>query len=149
MASAQFSVTSGSVATSTTAKTVLAITSTATNSPEVIGFDFSTDATVTTGVFLVELVEYTTGTGTAGSTPTIQKMGSSQVAGVTTAGAAYSAEPTGPLVMATWWILAQGTFAYLLPLGREFQVPVSKMFGIRVTAPSGTPNVRANLYFEE
>jgi hypothetical protein len=40
-------------------------------------------------------------------------------------------------------------YSYLYPLGREVQVPVSHTYGIRVTAPSGTPNVCVTLYFEE
>jgi hypothetical protein len=143
----QYSQPSGSVATSTSAKTVVSLI-TGANVPAVLtGLTFSTDATVTSGQFLVELVLFTTdGTGTGG---TIVKTGASQATSQSTSKTNYTAEPTTPTVLDAWWVPAMSLTKDLLPLGREFYVPVSRVLGLRVTAPSGTPSVRATLHFEE
>jgi len=110
-----------------------------------IGFDFSSDGTVTTGQYLVEVIKFTTGGTSAGATP-FKIGGTSSV--VSTA-ATYSAEPTTPTVVAALYVPAMQAYSYLYPLGREISLALSTMLALRVTAPSGTPNVRVNLYFEE
>ena len=146
----QFLCSSGSFATSTSAKTAAAVIAGGTVSPTLIGFDLSSDGTVTSGSFIVELVSYSQATaGTAGGS-TVVKMGATQASASSTCGTAYSAEPTVATVLCSWLVpAAGGPFSYLWPLGREVQVPTGKTYGIRVTAPSGTPAVRANLIWEE
>lgn len=143
----QFSQPSGSVATSTTAKTVVSLITGSSISALICGLTFSSDATVTTGQFLVELVLFTTdGTGTAG-TPV--KYGATQDSVVSTTKTNYTVEPTTATVVDAFWIPATSVTSIFWPLGREIKVPVSKVLGVRVTAPSGAPNVRASLIFEE
>jgi hypothetical protein len=143
----QFAQPSGSVATSTTAKSVVGLITSSTVPAELIGLTFSTDATVTSGQFLVELVQFTTdGTGTGG-TPV--KYGGTQVANVSTTKTNYTAEPTTSTVLDAFWLPALSMTQLLWPLGRELFIPVSKIVTVRVTAPSGTPNVRATLIWEE
>jgi hypothetical protein len=139
-------VTTGSVATSTTAKSVLSVIAGSVSSPAIIGFDFSSDGTVTTGQFLVELVRFTTdGTGTS-ATPF--KLGGSSTV-VSTSKSNYTVEPTTATVVASYWIPAAQLYGYVFPLGREISLGVSGLITVRVTAPSGTPNVRCNIWFEE
>lgn len=144
----QFSQPSGSVATSTTAKTVVAVITGSSIAGLLIGLRFSSDATVTSGQYLVEIVRFATdGTGTAG-TPV--KYGISQDAVVSTTKTNYTVEPSGTTtVVDAFWIPATGLDPELLPLGRELKIPVSTVLGIRVTAPSGTPNVRVTPLWEE
>lgn len=143
----QFSQPSGSVATSTTAKTVVSFITNSTTPILLIGFTFSSDATVATGQYLVELVLFTTdGTGTGG-TPV--KYGISQAAVISTSKTNYTVEPTTATVIDAFWIPATSLVSVLFPLGREIYVPVSRVIGVRVTAPSGTPNVRATPIIEE
>lgn len=150
MAHGQFSCSAAAFATSTSAKTAALVIAGSSVSPTLIGFDFSDDASLTTGAYKVELVSSTqAGAGTAGGS-TVVKMGASQTTAVSTCGTSYSAEPTTLTVLNTWYIPAiGGVLPMLYPLGREWQVPVSHSYGIRVTAPSGTPNVCVNLYWEE
>lgn len=146
----QFLCSSGSFATSTSAKTAAAVIAGSTVIPVLIGFDFSCDDSLTTGAFIVELISTTqAGAGTAAGS-TVVKMGATQQASSSTVGTAYSAEPTTATSLCSWLVpAAGGPLAYLWPLGREFVGTVSHTYGIRVTAPSGTPNVRVNLYWEE
>lgn len=137
-------------ATATSAKTAAAVIAGGTVIPTIIGFDFSSDDTLTTGAFKVELIITAQSTaGTAGGS-TVVKMGATQGAATSTCGTSYSAEPTTVTVLATWYVAAAGgPFSYLFPMGREFVCPVSHTMGVRVTAPSATPNVSVNLYWEE
>lgn len=145
-AGSQFVTYSGAVATSTTAKTVLSLIAGASSAPTVIGLDFSSDSTVTTGSFLLELVRFTTdGTGTA-ATPF--KLGGMSTL-ISTSKSNYTVEPTTATVVNAWFLPATQPWSYLWPLGRELTVAVSGLLAVRVTAPSGTPNVRAALSFEE
>lgn len=146
----QFMCSSGSFATSVTAKTAAAVIGGATLVPALIGFDFSSDDTITAGAFIVELISTTQATAGTAAGSTIVKMGATQASSISTVGTAYSAEPTVATSLISWLVpAAGGPFSYLWPLGREVDVPVSHTYGIRVTAPSGTPNVRVNLFYEE
>ena len=143
----QFSQPSGSVATSTTAKTVVSVITGSSLPAELVGLTFSTDATVTSGQFLVEIVRFTSdGTGSAG-TPV--KYGGTQQTVVSTTKTNYTVEPTSATVVEAFWIPATSFTEIFWPLGREIYIPVSTVLGIRVTAPSGTPNVRATPVWEE
>lgn len=143
----QYSQPSGSVATSTTAKTVVSIITTSSMPVALIGLTFSSDFTVTTGQYLVELVIFTTdGTGSAG---TVVKYGQTQATAQSTTKTNYTAEPTTASVVDAFWVPATQMVSMFWPLGRELDVPVSRVLGVRVTAPSGTPNVRVTPIWEE
>lgn len=143
------------VATSTTAKTVLAITVGTANQPSIIEFGISSDGT--TGTLLVEigyLTAATAGTATAG---TLQQVRGWPVqVSAHTAFYNYTAEPTAYTVIARQFILPMPFTPFIVqfPLGRELTGIVTaaapgKMIGVRVTASTGTPNVRAYLETEE
>jgi hypothetical protein len=140
------------VATSTTAKTVLAITVGTNNQPAITEFGISSDGA--TGTLLVELGFLTAasaGTATAG---TLQQVRGWPVSASShTAFYNYTAEPTAYTVIARQLILPMPFTPFILqfPLGREptgiiTAATAGKMIGARVTASTGTPNVRA--YFE-
>jgi hypothetical protein len=143
--------TTAAVATSTTAKTVLAIVNGSTTQVNLIGLRFSNDWSVTAGVFLVELVSFDqTTAGTPGAAETVNKVGgTADTSRTTSVQRGYTAEPTTGTPVDSWYVPAGGLYESLLPLGREIAVPPSKTYGLRVTAPSGTPNVRATLTWEE
>jgi hypothetical protein len=68
----------------------------------------------------------------------------------------YSAEPTAYATIARQWILPMPftPFVVQFPLGRELTAIVTaatagKTIGVRVTASTGTPNVRAYFEYEE
>lgn len=146
----QYSCSAAAFATSTSPKTAALVIVGANVPALMIGWDFSCDDTLTTGAFKVEFISTNQGgAGTAGGS-TIVKMGATQAAAQSTVGTSYSAEPTTVTVLNTWYVpAAGGPYPYLYPLGREYFCTVSHSYGIRVTAPSGTPNVCVNLYFEE
>jgi hypothetical protein len=148
MAESQFVLHSGSVALSTTAKTVAAVLLGATVAAELTELIISTDATITTGQYLFEIVTYTTdGTGTAG---TIIKDGISQGSTTATAKTNYTAEPSGTVTTRRQlWVPAQNAVQFEWPLGRGLFIPVSTLFGVRATAPSGTPNMRTDMIWVE
>lgn len=140
------------VATSTTAKTVLAITVGSSNQPSIVEFGISADAT--TGNLLVELgllTAATAGTATAGTAQQVRgwPLQTSQQ----TSAYNYTVEPTAYSIIARQWILPMPFTPFIIqyPLGREPTGVITaatqgKMIGVRVTASTGTPNVRA--YFE-
>jgi hypothetical protein len=144
----QYAVSNGSVAlVAATAKTLVELTTIATMDAAWIGFDISFDASGTGTNVKVEIVSYAaSGTGTA-YTPT--RLGGNQGrASLSTAEINSTVEPTTPTVLLTWYVPLNSGFSYVWPLGRELQMSVSKVYGIRVTAPS-IVNAACNLYFEE
>lgn len=145
-AGSQFVTRSGTVATSTAAKSVLSLIAGSSSSPTIYKIRLSSDATVTSGQYLIELVKFATdGTGTA-ATP-FKLGGQSSV--VSTSKSNYTIEPTTPTVIDDFWLPAQQLYEGYDALGRELSVVVSTLVTIRVTAPSGTPNVKASIWFEE
>jgi hypothetical protein len=143
------------VATSTTAKTVLALLAGAANQPSITEFGISTDGA--TGTLLVELGYLTAagaGTGTAGTV--MQVRGWPPQASANTHLYNFSAEPTAYATIARQWILPMPFTPFIVqfPLGRELTAIVTaatagKTIGCRVTASTGTPNVRAYFEYEE
>lgn len=140
------------VATSTTAKTVLAITAGTANQPNVVEMGISSDGT--SGNLLIELGWLTAasaGTATAGTMQQIR--GWPAQASANSSAYNYTAEPTAYSVIARQFILPMPFTPFVLqfPLGREptgivTAATAGKMIGLRITASTGTPNVRA--YFE-
>lgn len=143
------------VATSTTAKTVLALTVGTNNQPALTEFGISSDGT--SGTLLVELgflTAATAGTATAGTLQQIR--GWPVSASAHTAAYNYTVEPTAYTVIARQFILPMPFTPFVLqfPLGREptgiiTAATAGKMIGVRVTASTGTPNVRVYLEHEE
>jgi hypothetical protein len=143
------------VATSATAKTVLALLVGTTNQPSVVEFGISTDGA--TGTLLVELGYLTAasgGTGTAGAA--MQVRGWPPQTSAHTHLYNYSAEPTAYSTIIRQWILPMPFTPFMVqfPLGREptgivTAATAGKTIGVRVTASTGTPNVRAYLEYEE
>jgi hypothetical protein len=143
------------VATSTTAKTVLTLTVGTTNQPAVTEFGISSDGT--SGTLLVELgwlTAATAGTATAG---TMQQLRGWPVqTSASTSSYNYTVEPTAYSVIARQFILPMPFTPFIMqfPLGREptgiiTAATAGKMIGVRVTASTGTPNVRAYFEIEE
>jgi hypothetical protein len=140
------------VAVTTTPKTVLAITVGAANQPSIVEFGISSDGT--TGTLLVELGFLTAasaGTATAGTMQQVR--GWPAQASAQSTAYNYTAEPTAYSVIARQFILPMPFTPFIMqfPLGREptgivTAATAGKMIGVRVTASTGTPNVRA--YFE-
>jgi hypothetical protein len=130
-----------------TAKTVIELTTSATVDNSLIGFDISFDGASSTAVPVrIDLCSYAaTGTGTA-ATPTL--MGPAGRGSVTTAKVNDSVEPTTPAIIASFLVSPTAGFSYQWPLGREVDMGVSKVYGLRATAPAAV-NCVANLYFEE
>jgi hypothetical protein len=143
------------VATSTTAKTVLALLAGAANQPSITEFGISTDGA--TGTLLVELGYLTAaGAGTATAGAPMQIRGWPPQTSANTHAYNYTAEPTAYSVIARQFILPMPFTPFILqfPLGREPTAIVTaatagKTIGVRVTASTGTPNVRAYLEYEE
>lgn len=143
------------VATSTVAKTVLALLVGTVNQPSIVEFGISSDGA--TGTLLVELgylTAATAGTGTAGTA--MQVRGWPVQVSAHTHLYNYSAEPTAYATIARQWILPMPftPFVVQFPLGREptgivTAATAGKTIGVRVTASTGTPNVRASFEYEE
>jgi hypothetical protein len=150
--SKQYTVTtSADVAAATSSKTMLAIVNSASTSLVLTELEWSNDWTVTAGAFLLELVEFDqTTAGTPGAAETVQKVGGTAVASlVTSVQRGYTAEPTTGTVKRTLYVPVGGVYSVQYPLGREYQLAPSKTLGLRVKSPSGTPNMRATLSWEE
>jgi hypothetical protein len=144
----QYAVSNGSVAlAAATARTLVEVSTASTVDMAWIGFDISFDASGTGTNAKVEIVSYTaSGTGSA-YTPT--RLGGNQGrASVTAAEVNSTVEPSTPTVLLTWFVPLNSGFSYVWPLGRELQMAVSKVYGIRVTSAS-VVNAACNLYFEE
>jgi hypothetical protein len=143
------------VATSTTAKTVLALICGTANQPSITEFCISSDGA--TGTLLVELgflTAATAGTATAGTA--MQIRGWPPQVSANTHAYNYTAEPTAYATIARQFILPMPFTPFILqfPLGREptgivTAATAGKTIGVRVTASTGTPNVRAILEYEE
>lgn len=145
-----FSVTNGGVAlVAATAKTVAEVATGAAVSARLVSADVTFDASTPTAGVKVELVRYTTtGTGTA-YTPLKYNGEAQNRAAVVTAKINDTVEPGTPTVVATYYVPNTGGVLYQLPLGRELYLPPSSFLGVRVTAPTGTPNCAVNCVIEE
>jgi hypothetical protein len=137
--------------TAATARTILAVTSTAAN-PLLTEIGVSCDGVTSTGgqviVELNTITGATTGTLTA-QTP-VQVRGWPSIATLSTGRVNYTAEPGVQTITRTWLIAMNGAFVMQFPLGREpaTQASTSFYYGVRVTAPSSV-GVRGYLEYEE
>lgn len=117
---------------------------------DIIDITIGCDA-VATGLLKVELITWTTdGTGSA-YTPKAANGEGLLAAATTTAKIDYTVAPSGTITVEKTWMfpLPLGGFEVQLPLGRENSINVSTKFGLRVTSTTVSPNVYANLAFEE
>jgi hypothetical protein len=132
-----------------TAKTVLAVTSSATCGLDLLKVRVSFDGVTATAVpVLVELCYSTFATaGTATAATPVQVYGRTVAVGATAA-VNYTVEPT-VLTVVDQWLLSpnSGTVLYDWPLGTSPDSAVSQGFALRLTAPA-IVNARAAFYFE-
>lgn len=134
-----------------TARTILAVTSTATNTliTEIgVSFDSNTSTGGQVNVELTSITGATTGTLTA-QTPT-QVRGWPTIAPLSTGRVNYTVEPGAQTITRTWLVAMNGAFVVQFPLGREpmSQGSTSFYYGVRVTAPSSV-GVRGYMEIEE
>lgn len=140
-----------STCSAATARSLILINSTATNT-EICELGVSFDGNTSTGgEVLVELNSVTgatTGTLTA-QTP-VQTRGWPAIASLSTGRVNYTAEPATQTTLRNWLIPMNGAFVIQFPLGREPQTQGSTAFSyvLRVTAPS-TVGCRAYIEIEE
>jgi hypothetical protein len=144
-----YSVTAGAVAlTAATAKTVIEITTTSTKPARVVQWSATLDASAAAAGVKVELVRYT-GASTGSAYTPLKYNGEGQaIAAQTSAKTNDTVEPTTPTVVETYYIPNTAGIFVQYPLGREHYVPISTIWGIRVTS-AAVVNVSANLAFEE
>jgi hypothetical protein len=133
-----------------TAKTVAAISTPSTRKARLLGFTAawnsvtSTDASV-----LVEIVRYTTATGT-GTLRTPRRIDPNQPAALCEGVVNYTAEPT--VVEVAYETLATpvgGTLIMPFVPEEALMAAVSQILGIRLTAPQAQTGMRISLTFEE
>jgi hypothetical protein len=147
-----YSIDSGAVAlTAGSAKTVLAMKCGAVNPIDLIDFEISCDATAA-GLLKVELITFSTANDGTGTAYTLKPWnGDGALVAAATAGKInYTVEPTSVTVIRTKVFVLPTEPAWgLLPLGREFTVPVSAAWGIRCTSTTVSPNVYISGVAEE
>lgn len=144
-----YSIDTGSIAlTAGTAKTCLEISTSTTVTGRFKKLRISSDTT-SAGSIKVELISGTTGTGTAYTPKKVNGEGQNRAANVT-AKINDTVEPTAVTVLETW-ILPTPLGGYLEQhmLGLERYVPVSSMYGVRLTSTTVSPNVAVYLEVEE
>ena len=144
-----YSVDSGAGAlTAATAKTLIEISTPSTQTNRLVELVVGCDATAA-GTLKVELIQATTGTGTAYTPKKFNAEAQNRVAN-TTAKVLDTVEPTSVTVLRTWeFPLPLGGFVIQQPLGREHYMPTSVMYGYRFTSSIGSVNGFATVLFEE
>jgi hypothetical protein len=150
----QYSISTGAMTYSTTAKTAIELPASATAGITVIGMELCFGMTAASSA-LVEWGTYTTtGTGT-NVTPLKYGTGQGVVLNSGQVKVNLTAEAAGWAVgtLPTWRIPLPGMYSILYPLGREFFQPASVLRALRITcAAVGTgvaAEVRVNLYLEQ
>ena len=144
--------------TAGTAKSVMIVSAASTQPLRIIEFCISCDA-IATGVLKVEFLVGTISGGTAGTAPNKARMnGEGQnKSPLFTATGGYTVEPTytksannDALAIRTKVIPLPATpFLVEYPLGREFYLPESNVFAIRLTSTTVSPNSYTALSVEE
>lgn len=145
-----YSVDTGAIAlTAGTALYMLGLHTASTNPIDIIDITIGCDTT-SAGSLKVEMVTWTgDGTGTA-YTPKAWNGDAGLVTAATSAKTNYTVAPTTITVIRTWdFPTPTGPFELLLPLGREYTVPVSAYWGLRFTSTTVSPNAFATVVFEE
>jgi hypothetical protein len=148
---AQFAVTTGLTAlTAATAKTLIEINPDASTPAELIALTVSSSY-LTTATPLALVVELGTATGTGtGTAATVKRAGQAVGTQRSTVKVNDTVEPAGFSAVHVWDLVLPGDrLDYIWPLGREYFLGVSTFNAIRLTAPVGTPSIRATAWFEE
>ena len=145
----QYSVNNGgSALVAATAKTLVEITTTSTQEARIKQLQVSFNDSSAAAGTKVELVTYTgASTGTA-YTPKKYNADAQGRAANTSAKINDSVEPTTPTVLDVWYLPNTAGLFMQWPLGCELYIPISTIFGVRVTA-AGTPTTAVTLIFEE
>lgn len=149
-----YGISSGAVSVAaSTAKTTALIIAAANAPVRLTALDVSFNGVAGAGEpILVELVKSTLGgAGTPGSSPTPLLLRGPARNAQSTAGIAYSAEPTTLSVVKAWLVHPQSGMSMQFPLGREVEALGGTGLGVRITPPAGATTVssRTNLEFEE
>ena len=146
----RFAATSGSVAFSTSTKTILALATGASAMNIWCELDVSFDGTSSTAAPIqIDLYTFTTdGTGTTG---TVEKYGGSTIlSAASTFKYNYTVEPSGTVtVIQSFFVHPQTGMVLQFPLGREYTMAASAFTGIRLVTPGAAANVIVNVIFEE
>jgi hypothetical protein len=157
MATGQWVVTTGSTAlVAATAKTAIELTTSSTGANDWYQLDMSFNGITSTAIPVTcEIITYgTTGTGTAITFAAAHRASKATQAAAlnppaTTAKVNLSVEGTTSItVVSGWFVHPQAGVTYQFPLGREFGMNKSLIYGIRFTAPA-VVNYITSLYFEE
>lgn len=154
MAGAGYSaISEANVATSTTAKTVIGVKGHANFGIDFTGFDIGFNGvTATDGPAVVELGYCTFATnspGTASTSATVRQEYGRVIAAGATAAYTWTTEPTVITVNRVFLVDPnKGLFSFDFPLGSTPDSAVSEGFVLRVTAATGTPNLRAAMRWE-
>lgn len=145
----QYSVNNGgSTLVAATAKTLVEITTPSTQEVRLKQLAVSFNDSAAAAGTKVELVTYTgASTGTA-YTPKRYNADAQARPANTSAKINDSVEPTSPTVIDVFYLPNTAGLMLQWPLGCEYFVPVSTIFGVRITA-AGTPSAAVTLIFEE
>lgn len=144
--------------TAATAKSVIIIAAASGSPIRIIQTTVGCDATAT-GLLKIEYLVGTISGGTAGTAPNKSRMNADawNLAPNATVTGAYSAEPTytkhasnDALALKTKIVPLPATpYDIEYPLGREFWVPASNDFAIRLTSTTVSPNSYTTIHWEE
>jgi hypothetical protein len=138
-----------SVASDTNPHTVLQITSPSNQRVKIKSFEIGFKGTVTTDAPLQIRLLRQTSAGTGTSTTPVNTDGKSETI-QSTAGRAFSAEPTAGNVLWECSCHPQWSTGKAFPISEEFIVPGGGRVGLEVTIPSGGANTAfATIYCEE
>lgn len=145
----QYSVNNGASAlVAATARTLVEITTPSTQDVRIKQLEVSFNDSAAAAGTKVEFVTYTgASTGTA-YTPKKYNDGAQGRVSNTSAKINDTVEPTSPTVLDVFYLPNTAGMFFQWPLGCELYVPVSTIFGVRVTAV-GTPTTAVTLIFEE
>lgn len=132
-----------------TAKTVIGVIGSSTDTLCLKGVSISFDSVTGTAVPAVVEVGIITAAGTVGTAFTPVQVTGSPLASSSSAGYNHSAEPTYNRIFDTRYVpVNNGTIEWYYPLGEEPLAAISQGFAVRITSPSAV-NCLPRLTFSE
>lgn len=138
---------SGVALVAATPQTVVQLTASASNRPQVTGFSVSFDGNVASVTpALVEIARQTTA-GTMSNGTEVSLSDSTYTSSAAIRHTA-TAEPSTSDVIYSYYVPQDGSLTVSLPPGEEIQLPTSGRVGIRVTSPD-IVNVSVNLIWKD
>jgi|SRR5512146_13033 hypothetical protein len=149
---ALFVVQAGAAAGSNTTKVACQIATPSTKNCIIVGFDITFDGTTATNTPIEVQLSRPTAAGSGGSTFTpLLVSNDTSVTSSTTARVNDTTAGASPVLLASWYVPPTSGFSYQFPLGREIQCKISEFYELKVVTVtgSGTPNYKAQLWFEE